>query len=308
MLACARMAISLLTLDDLPAATELLAEACLFDRAAEVAAEKLFGPSPAAAEPPHPMGLRLEDGRLAGVACVSGNRLRLLAVAPAHRGRGHGSALLAAAEDIVLHAGAAALHILDQPGNYLAPGLDQRNTETLTWLTRRGFVSAGAPRTNLLVALRGNPKVSAQRAAEVASAVAAHPAGYRLRRAGLGDAPALLPAIAAQFGGAWPFEVERALQLPEPGVHLAEQNGALCAFAAHDGNNQGLGWFGPAGTWPAHRGRRLGEALLLACLADLARTAATTAEIAWIGPEGFYESSCGITGRRIFLPLKKPLS
>lgn len=304
------MAISLLTLDDLPAATELLAEACSFDRAAEVAAEKLFGPSPSPAEPPHPMGLRLPDGRLAGVGCVAGDRLRLLAVAPAHRGHGHGSALLAAAEGIARSAGDhAALHALDQPGNYLAPGVDQRNTETLSWLARRGFVSAGAPRTNLLVALRGNPKVSTSRAAEVAAAVTGHPAGgYRLRRAGLGDAPAILPAIAAQFGGAWPFEVERALRLPEPGVHLAEQGGALCAFAAHDGNNQGLGWFGPAGTWPAHRGRRLGEALLLACLADLARTAATTAEIAWIGPEGFYESSCGIAGRRIFLPLKKPLS
>lgn len=300
------MAISPLTLDDLPAAAELLTRACLFDPAAQVAAEKLFGLAPSPDEPPHPLGA-WEGKTLVGVACLSGSRLRLLAIDPAHRGRGHGRRLLAACEELARAAGATALHALDQPGNYLAPGVDQRNTETLAWLARRGFASAGAPRTNLVTSLRGNPKVSPQRAAEVAAAVARHPAGYRVRRATLADAATLLPAIAAQFGGAWPFEVERALHLPEPGVHLAEQAGALCAFAAHDGNNQGLGWFGPAGTWPAHRGRRLGEALLLACLADLARTAAPTAEIAWIGPEGFYESSCGIAGRRIFLPMKKAL-
>src|SRR5205823_6329705 len=83
--------------------------------------------------------------------------------------------------------------------------------------------------------------------------------------------PALLDAIAREFGGAWPFEVACALRCDPPAVHVALQDGAYCAFAAHDGNNRGLGWFGPTGTWPAHRGKGLGEALLLACLIDVAR-------------------------------------
>jgi mycothiol synthase len=298
------MALSQLSLSDLPAAMELLAAACPFDRAAEVAEEKLFGQAPSPDEPPHPLGV-WREGELAGVACVSGDRLRLLAVAPAHRGHGVGQQLLAAGEKLALAAGAAALHLLDQPGNYLAPGVDERNVETLDWLRRRGYVVAGEPRTNLLVDLTANPKVTAARAAEVAAAVEAA-GGYRVRRATAADDERLRERIAAAFGGAWPFEVARALSLPEPGVHLAERDGELCGFAAHDGNNRGLGWFGPAGTWPAHRGRRLGEALLLACLVDIARHAAT-AEIAWVGPEGFYEASCGIAGRRIFVPMKKAL-
>jgi mycothiol synthase len=299
------MALSQLSLSDLPAATELLAAACPFDRAAEVAEEKLFGQAPSPDEPPHPLGV-WREGALAGVACVSGDRLRLLAVAPEERGAGVGEQLLAECEKIARDRGAATLHLLDQPGNYLAPGVDVRNAETISWLLRRGYYVGEAPRrVSLLVDLTANPKVTAARAAEVAAAVEAA-GGYRVRRATAADDERLRERIAAAFGGAWPFEVARALSLPEPGVHLAERDGELCAFAAHDGNNRGLGWFGPAGTWPAHRGRRLGEALLLACLVDIARHAAT-AEIAWVGPEGFYEASCGIAGRRIFVPMKKAL-
>ncbi len=334
------MAISALARDALPAAEALLAAACRFDRAAAVAEEKLFGAAPGAAA--HPLGL-WEGGELAAVAAVSGDRLRLLAVDPARRGRGLGSALLAACEALARQSGAAALHALDQPGNYLAPGIDERNAEGIGWLGRRGFAAAGSPRVNLLVALRGNPRLSDERQRAVAAAATAR--GYRLRRATLADEARLTAAIAAEFGGTWPFEVARALRRAEPGVHLAEQVStssrsgsgsgaasasgsgaasasgsesgsasasesesapALCAFAAHDGNNAGLGWFGPAGTWPAHRGRGLGEALLLACLADVARTA-EQAEIAWVGPEAFYEKSCGLAGRRIFRPMRKAL-
>lgn len=297
------MAISPLSLAELPAAKELLSAACPFDRAAEVAEEKLFGAAPSADEP-QPLGY-WKDGALAGVACVSADRLRLLAVAPERRGAGVGGALLAACEDLARQRGATALHMLDQPGNYLAPGVDVRNAELISWLLRREFFVGNAPRrVNLLVELVGNPKVSAARAAEVAAAVRL--GGYELRRATLADLGPLTSGIDGLFGGAWSFEVARALRLPEPGVHVALRGDELCGFAAHDGNNSGLGWFGPAGTWPAHRGRGLGEALLLACLRDLARTS-DIAEIAWIGPEGFYEASCGIAGRRIFVPMKKAL-
>ena len=78
---------------DLPATTALLADACRFDRADRVAEEKLFGALPSTATP-QPLGAWSEAGELVGVACTSGATLRLLAVAPAHRGRGVGSRLL----------------------------------------------------------------------------------------------------------------------------------------------------------------------------------------------------------------------
>ena len=279
----------------------MLAAACAFDRADEVADEKLFGDGPRGA----PQALGAWDGEaLVGVAAVAGNRIRVLAVAPAARRRGIGGALLAACEATARGAGQTALRTLDQPGNYLAPGIDERNVETIGWLERRGWRRLDEPRLNVLIDVRDNPRVSAARAAELADAAAGR--GYQVRRA-RPDEQALLDAAAAEFGGAWPFELARALGFDPPGVHVAVQDGAYCAFAAHDGNNRGLGWFGPTGTWPAHRGQGLGEALLVACLVDVADHHARC-EVAWIGPRPFYDKVAGIAEDRTFVVLSRDLA
>jgi mycothiol synthase len=286
----------------LPEATAVLAEACAFDRAAEVADEKLFGAGPRGARGPEALGAW--DGEaLIGVAAVAGNRIRVLAVAPGARRRGVGGALLAACEAAARGAGQTALRTLDQPGNYLAPGIDERNVETIGWLERRGWRRLDEPRLSVRIDVRGNPRVSAARAAELVAAAAGR--GYQVRRA-RPDEQALIEAVAAEFGGAWPFELARALGGGPPGVHVAVQDGAYCAFAAHDGNNRGLGWFGPTGTWPAHRGRGLGEALLLACLVDVAAHHAQC-EVAWIGPRPFYDKVAGIAADRRFVVLTRAL-
>jgi len=290
----------------LPFAELVLADACAFDRASEVAEEKLFGAGPASAPKagapapevlqPHAFGAWNDQHDLVGVAACCGRWLRVLAVAPGARGRGAGSALLAACE------AAGARRTLDQPGNYLAPGIDVRNTDTIAWFERRGWTRAADVRTNVLIAVRDNPRVSRARADELAAAAAAR--GYEVRRARV-DEWQLLDAVAAEFGGAWPFELARALAYQPTGVHLALKDGAYCAFAAHDGNNAGLGWFGPTGTWPAHRGQGLGEALLIACLADVAEEHARC-EVAWIGPRPFYEKAAGIVDERHFVVMTKP--
>lgn len=290
------MQIAPLDRSSLVEASALLAEACVFDRAAEVAEEKLFGDGLRGV--PVAVGA-WREGALAGVAAVCGNRLRLLAVAPAARGRGVGSGLLEACVATARAAGAAVLRTLDEPGNYLAPGIDERNADAIAWLERRGWRRQGEPRCNVLIDVRANPRVSAARAAELARAAAGR--GYEIRRA-RGDERGLLDAVAAEFGGAWPFEIERALGHAPAGVHVALHEGAYCAFAAHDGNNRGLGWFGPTGTWSAHRGQGLGEALLVACLVDVA-TAHERCEVAWIGPRPFYDKIAGIAAERRFIVL-----
>jgi GNAT superfamily N-acetyltransferase len=290
----------------LPAAQAVLEQACAFDRASVVAREKLFGPGPLSApragEPapqlarPTALGVWNERDELVGVAAVCGKWLRVLAVVPGARGRGAGSALLAACE------AAGARRTLDQPGNYLAPGIDVRNTETIAWLERRGWRKAGDPRTNVLIQVRDNPRVTAERARELAAAAAAK--GYEVRRAHP-DEQLLLLAVDQEFGGAWPFELDHALEhSPAPAVHIATKDGEYCAFAAHDGNNAGLGWFGPTGTWPAHRGQGLGEALLVACLVDVAAEH-ERCEVAWIGPRPFYEKVAGIVEDRHFVVLTR---
>jgi GNAT superfamily N-acetyltransferase len=280
----------------------VLADACAFDRATEVADEKLFGPGPSAAA--QAFGA-WEGSELIGVAAVSARWLRVIAVVPRARRAGAGSALLAACVAAARAEGMPKLSALDQPGNYLAPGVDERNDDAIAWLERRGWQRVGEPRVNVLLDVRGNPRVSAERAAQLVELAASK--GYEVRRAHDGDRGPLCAAIAAEFGGAWPFEIERALGYEPAGVHVAVKDGAYCAFAAHDGNNRGLGWFGPTGTWAEHRGHGLGEALLMACLVDVG-TERSQCEVAWIGPRPFYEKVAGIAGERRFIALAKDLT
>ena len=385
-------------------AERVLADACAFDRAAAVADEKLFGPGPTSTA----QAFGAWDGsELVGVASVAARWLRLIAVTPSARGRGAGTALLAACEAAARTNAQPKLSVLAQPGNYLAPGVDDRNIEALAWLDKRGFERGAETRSNVLLRVRDNPRVTPERLAQAIATARDH--GYDVRRAVADERAPLVAAIAGEFGGAWPFEVERAFgETPighlvavdasallarfdqaladahpssalhalasslkaegveqhaiyrlfaayqvatdgnDPrydaivdnmdliaggpwakggalfdkelaasagvshpvharnGVHVAVKDGIYCAFAAHDGNNRGLGWFGPTGTWPAHRGQGLGEALLLACLVDVAASHAQC-EVAWIGPRPFYDKVAGIASERRFVTFTKPL-
>jgi GNAT superfamily N-acetyltransferase len=283
-------------------AKQVLEQACAFDRAAIVVDEKLFGPGPQSAV--QSVGAWDDADNLVGVAAISSRWLRLLAVAPRACRAGVGSALLARCETLAKADGQTKLSVLDQPGNYLAPGVDTRNVHTIAWLEKRGYERGGELRSNVLVDVRDNPRVSRARLAELVAK--ARGRGYEVRRARRDERSALTAAIAKEFGGAWPYEVERALGHDPAGVHVAIHDGAYCAFAAHDGNNRGLGWFGPTGTWPAHRGQGLGEALLVTCLVDVA-TEHGQCEVAWIGPRAFYERVAGIAADRQFVALSKQL-
>jgi ribosomal protein S18 acetylase RimI-like enzyme len=264
-----------------------------------VAEEKLFGVSPAG--PATVYGAR-DAGQLLGVAVVCGRWLRLLAVDPPARRRGAGSALLARAAVDAAARGVRSLRTADQPGNYLTPGVDARDEETLAWLERRGFVKVGAPES-WRVAIVGNGLVAESRAAGLEAELQAR--GYRIRRAAPDDGPALLAWIGARFSPAWAFEAERALELDPPGVYVGAAGEGFAAFAGHDGNNRGLGEFGPAGTLPAHRGRGLGTALLLRALLDLAARGQQSAVIPWIGPGEHYRHAVGATPDRRFVVLER---
>jgi mycothiol synthase len=284
----------------LPEVRVVLDAACAFDRAGAVAEEKLWGDGPCGTATA--LGA-WEGASLVGVAAVADNRVRVLAVMPAVRRHGVGGALLEACVERARETGQTTLRTLDQPGNYLAPGIDERNVEAIEWLERRGWRRHAERRSNVLIEVRDNARVSTARASELAATAAER--GYEVRRARPGER-ALLEAVAAEFGGAWPFELARALDGEPAGVHVALRDGAYCAFAAHDGNNRGLGWFGPTGTWPAHRGQGLGEALLVACLVDVAAQH-RLCEVAWIGPRAFYDKVAGIAADRHFVVLSRDL-
>ncbi|WP_428268170.1 GNAT family N-acetyltransferase [Haliangium sp.] len=299
-----RLPLRPLTRADLDSARALLEAACAFDPAAAVAEEVLFGPALGfPAESVRALGAS-EDGALVGLIAACGAWLRVLAVHPERRGRGLGSELLAAGEAEVARSGASLVRVLDQPGNYLAPGVDVRNRATIGWLERRGYHHRGV-RENLIVDVASDSRARRDHAQALALALP----GYELRRARPDDADALRALIAGEFSDGWAFEVTRALGHAPPAVHLAvhRDDDAITAFAAHDGNNRGLGWFGPAGTLPAHRGRGLGSALLSACLADVAEAGHVRCEVAWIGPREFYERAAAVVGERHFAVLRKEI-
>jgi GNAT superfamily N-acetyltransferase len=151
--ACYRRAVNIgyLARARLAEAEAVLAESCAYDRASVVADEKLFGPGPTSAA--QAFGA-WEGNDLVGVASVSARWLRVLAVRPDARNRGIGTALLDACETAARADTQSRLSVLDQPGNYLAPGVDLRNVDTISWLERRGFLRGGELRSNVLINVR----------------------------------------------------------------------------------------------------------------------------------------------------------
>ncbi len=302
------MRVDLLTHEHLAEARALLVASLPYDRLDVVAEEKLFGLSlvellrdaeesvrnvlieQSVIRAPIAAGI-FEGGSLAAVSATSGRFVTLLAVRPESRGRGLATRLLAASRE-----SAGKRRICGQPGNYLSPGIDVRYADASAFLEKRGF-QALAEVENIRAPLDGNALISAERCAELDAAAEAQ--GYTVRRASDGDRDQLLAFIARSFAPVWAYEAALALTGPRQALHAAWFRGVPVAFAAADGNNRGLGWFGPAGTDPSHRGRGLGEALLIHCLQDV-RGLPEGGVIAWIGPKAFYARSCGAVDDRRF--------
>ncbi len=195
--------------------------------------------------------------------------------------------------------------VLDQPGNYLSPGIDAHNTEASGWLQRRGYRVHGSA-TNLLLPLEGNSRVSQTQFEARVDRCAEE--GYRIARLADSHLEEVCAIVSTTFSEGWAFELRRA-HTASRGVHVATHlaSSSFAGFAAHDGNNAGLGWFGPTGTMEAHRGRGLGAALLLACLRDVDKAGHAVCQVAWIGPRAFYDKIAGIERERHFTTMRKEL-
>jgi predicted N-acetyltransferase YhbS len=274
-----RVHIAALPPDALDAARALLVAALPYDRIDVVAAEKLFGGD--GARSGAVLGA-FENDALVGVMATAGRWIKLLAVDERHRRRGIATELLKRAE--------GRLRVMDHPGNYLSPGLDGRYHDARAFFDARDFRELGVVEN-----IRA-PLDRPLRAIDVT--------GYDIGRVESTQRAALLDWVAHEFAPVWAYEVARALDGPRRAVHAAWLDDVPVAFAAADGNNQGLGWFGPAGTAPAHRGKRLGEALLVRCLEDV-RGLPEAGVIAWIGPKQFYAKTVGAVDDRRFVTLEQ---
>jgi GNAT superfamily N-acetyltransferase len=206
-------------------------------------------------------------GDFAGVSVTCGRWLRILAVDRAQRGRGIGTALLRDAEE------RGATIIAAEAGNYFTPGVMEPG-----FFEKRGYAVTVETQNLVTTEL---PRESV------------------LRPTANGPRPTVLAFVRKHFGEIWSFEAARGRLF-----HI-ERNGDVAGFAAHDANNQGLGFFGPAGVAPEHRGHGFGSALLLACLADARTLGYERVIIPWADAVDFYVKACGARVAHRFFVLRK---
>lgn len=262
---------------DLPQLRALFARANdePYDLAA-VAEEKCFGRG-IAGEP----SVRVDEraGAMQGAVVTCGRWLRILIVDREARGHGIGTSLL---DDAASHGARVAAA---EPGNYFTPGVPE---SLVPFFARRGYAE-GASTWNLHVEL------SSLRVGE----------STRVRRAAGDEADRVLDFVEREFGRIWRFEVAHGFDCELAPIFIAEQDGAIAGFSAHDVNNRGLGFFGPTGVVRTMRGRGIGCELLLASLADLRRLGHTRAVIPWTDAIDFYRKCCGAEPAHRFVTMTR---
>ena len=225
--------------------------------------------------------------------------VRLLAVDPAHRRRGLGTALLDAVAEALGQRGATVLRLGEGAPVYLTPGIDLREAAGLAFADARGFAPIGEA-VHLGVALGPLDTDTEADGARLAEA------GVTVRRATPSDHAPLARLLDAAWP-AWHPEVAHALANDPPSVHLAVRGADVLGFAAHSSSHAGMPWFGPMGTAPAARGLGVGAVLLRHCLADLREAGHAQATIAWAASLPFYEKAVGATVSHRFRRVERAL-
>jgi mycothiol synthase len=131
------------------------------------------------------------------------------------------------------------------------------------------------------------------------------PAGISLRRVEEGSADdGAVRALAASAYPWWLDEVARAVSRGCCHAAFTSTDEAV-GFACHSVNR--AGWIGPMATDPSQQGQGVGTALLGAVCRDLDLAELDEAEIAWVGPDAFYEKAAGTSVSRRFTVLARRL-
>ena len=230
----------------------------------------------------------LGDEHAAAVLTVKGRDalaaawLVLLAVHPDHRRQGRAWELVIESARRARVAGAADLHLGTAIPRYVWPGVDFRFTAALALFEATGFEPYGAA---------FNMAISTGFWADL-------PPGVVVEREDGDDAA----AFAAKRFPVWCDEVERGVAAGT--CFAAREGGDTIGFACHSVNR--AGWIGPMATHPDRQRCGVGRSLLGAVCAALAETGRAEADVAWVGPIGFY-AKAGATVSRVFQNAKLTL-
>lgn len=115
--------------------------------------------------------------------------------------------------------------------------------------------------------------------------------GVEIRRAIAAEKRVVINWVRQTFEPAWADETEVAFCRQPVSCFIAVENGQIVGFACHDATCRNF--FGPTGVSQLHRGRKIGQALLLACLHAMAAQGYAYAIIGGVGPVDFYAKTVG---------------
>jgi GNAT superfamily N-acetyltransferase len=206
--------------------------------------------------------------------------VKLLVVDPAHRGRGHGRALLDAAESDL--AGLPSITIGTDAPFYLFPGVETRETALLCLLERRRYQRRDTA-FNMSVQLDALPPD----AADAATATAADRA-----------------EVATWLDAHWPHWRAEALRALDKGtLVVTHDHEGISAFCAYDVNR--AGWIGPVAVRPDLLGRGAGVGVLVGALHRMRAAGHRKVEIAWVGPIVPYARVGAVVSAVFFVYRKK---
>lgn len=209
--------------------------------------------------------------------------VRLLVVAPEHRGRGVGRELLAAGEESLRAGGLGSVTIGEDAPFYLWPGVETTETALLCLVERRRYARTGA-NYNMDLDLATIPD---------------DPGGWVAATATDRDE---LEAWAIRHWGWWTTELLRACDRDT--LVIARDPDGIAAVCAYDVNR--AGWVGPVAVRPELMGRGVGVAPLLGALHRMRANGAGRVEIGWVGPIVPY-ARVGATVGRVFFTYRKEL-
>ena len=173
---------------------------------------------------------------------------------------------------------------------YLWPGVDVRWTKALCLFESRGYHQVGAEMNMSLPTTFRSPA----------------PDGVELRRVlEEADAAAVVGFCEREFPH-WVPELRRGIDHGACHAAFPVGEGDAIGFACHSDNRNG--WVGPMATDPNRRHRRVGAALLSELCKDLRVAGYPDAEVAWVGPVGFYAKTAGAAVSRTFRIVAKRLA
>jgi GNAT superfamily N-acetyltransferase len=241
-------------------AVEAIADLCRRSLADPPAADEIAG---ALFAPDQPTNVRGDPdvGVVASVEVDGRGYVRLLVVDPAHRGQGHGHALLEAAEADLAAAGVPAVTVGADAPYFLFPGVETTETAMLALLERHHYERAEA-NFNMAVDLAALPP---------------DPGGHTVATAAERDE--VDDWMTAHWAN-WRLEVLRALD--KGTLLLARDDAGISAFCAYDVNRRGL--LGPVAARFNLIGKGVAAPLILGALHRMRAGGRERAEVVWVGP------------------------